>query len=148
MKYLTDKYGAMYRLNIFGYETIILTDPLSIKEPYQNPILSNRSAVLSNLFGKTWIDYNNAKTHRKIIVGALNGKYGFKRGAIEDRILRECDILLDSIKTHNGDVFDIQSYIRNATGSIMFSIFIGAHFDWNNEGLKQVIKANTDRVGA
>ena len=148
MKYLTDKYGAIYCLNIFGYETIVLTDHLTIKEAYQNPFLSNRanSKLAHQLPGKTWIDYNDAKTHRKIILGALSGKYGFKRGVIEDRILRECEILKDAVKTHNGNVFDIQLYIRNATASVMFSVFIGVHLDWNNEGLKQVMKANSDRM--
>ena len=148
MEHLTEKYGSIYRLNIFGFETIVLTDHRTLKEAFQNPILSNRAnSELSIQFtGKTWIEYDQAKVHRKIILGALNGKFGFKRGVIEDRILKECEILLDAVKPHNGDVFDIQFYIRNATASIMFSIFIGAQFDWNNEGLKNVMKANSDRV--
>ncbi|XP_072051489.1 cytochrome P450 2U1-like [Amphiura filiformis] len=135
--HLVDKYGDgdIVSVNICGQEIVILSKDNVIKEAYTNPSLSDRAIVEV----QSWIRYDTAKIHRKIIIGALKGNYGYKTERLEQVIREECQLLSSEIKHLIGKDFDVSLLLRNATANIVLSFTTGKHFEWSNQKLHKLL---------
>uniref|UniRef100_A0A8D0CVL4 Cytochrome P450 2K1-like n=1 Tax=Sander lucioperca TaxID=283035 RepID=A0A8D0CVL4_SANLU len=96
---------------------------LDLKRPYLTLLKVRKRVLWSN--GDSW------KEMRRFALTNLRD-FGMGKKASEDKIIEECDYLIEVFKTFKGEAFDTTQPINYAVSNIICSIVYGSRFEYDD----------------
>ncbi|XP_072043074.1 cytochrome P450 2J4-like [Amphiura filiformis] len=137
------KYGNVFSLNALGYTVVVLNTYETIKEAFQNPLLSDRprnvlaeemhvTPGVANACGESW------KQQRRFSLSTLRG-FGVGKRTFEGQISQETQTLLDEFGKRQKQPFDPQYLIGNAVSNVICSVVFGQRYEYTDEDFKELL---------
>ncbi|XP_068454926.1 cytochrome P450 2K1-like [Clinocottus analis] len=135
---LSKKYGSVFTVYmgpskvvvLAGYKTVKEAlvnhaDEFGEKEPHRILLETHRGNGILMANGESW------KEMRRFAITNLRD-FGMGKKACEDKIIEECEQLIEVFKKFKGEAFDTAHPINYAVSNIICSIVYGSRFEYND----------------
>ncbi|XP_044531717.1 cytochrome P450 2K6-like isoform X1 [Gracilinanus agilis] len=138
MQELSKKYGPIFSLRMGPKTVVVLSGYETVKDalvnyseqfgerahvPIFERVFEGRGIVFSH--GENW------KTIRRFSLATLRN-FGMGKKVIEERILEECQHLIQVFESHQGKPFEISTILNASVANIIVSILLGKRFDYKD----------------
>ncbi|KAM9316093.1 cytochrome P450 2K6-like [Gastrophryne carolinensis] len=142
---LAEKYGPVYSIQVGMQKMIILCGYETVKDLLLNhsdefvdkadvPIFME----IAQGHGIVFSNGNNWKTMRRFTLSTLRD-FGMGKNTIEDRILEECNSLVEAFRNYKGKPFENTMIMNASVANVIVSILLGHRFDYNDSKLQRLI---------
>ncbi|XP_039596211.1 cytochrome P450 2K1-like [Polypterus senegalus] len=135
---LSEKYGGVFTFHVGSTKFVILCGYDAVKEALVNQPddfgdrgLRKINKELSRGDGIVFGRGESWKTMRRFTLSTLRD-FGMGKRTIEDRIVEECQNLMDVFESHKGQPFNPKMIINSAVSNIICSIIFGDRFDYQD----------------
>ncbi|XP_036624585.1 cytochrome P450 2K1-like [Trichosurus vulpecula] len=135
---LSQKYGSIFSLRMGPKKVVVLSGYETVKDALVNHSeeFGERAHVpiFEKLFEGKGISFshgNNSKIIRRFTLTTLRN-FGMGKKAIEERIVEECQHLIQVFESHQGKPFEISTIMNASTANIIASIVLGKRFDYQD----------------
>ncbi|CAI5684566.1 unnamed protein product [Oreochromis niloticus] len=141
---LSRKYGSVFTLYLGPKKVVILAGYKTVKEV--DEVFGDRISLkvlddYSQGHGLLWSNGETWKEMRRFALTNLRD-FGMGKRACEDKIIEECQHLIDIFENFKGEAFDTTHPINCAVSNIICSIVYGSRFEYNDPEFTSMI----DRV--
>ncbi|XP_038582470.1 cytochrome P450 2K1-like [Micropterus salmoides] len=135
---LSKKYGSVFTVYLGPKKVVVLAGYKTVKEALVNhaeefgdrdPIQLMHDASKGN--GVLWSNGDSWKEMRRFALTNLRD-FGMGKKACEDKIIEECDYLLEVFKKFKGEAFDTTQPMNYAVSNIICSIVYGSRFEYDD----------------
>ncbi|KAM5165067.1 cytochrome P450 2C5-like [Mantella aurantiaca] len=149
---LSKKYGPVYSIQIGEEKMVILCGYETVKDALINHAdeFSGRPVVplfheITKGHGVIFAHNETWKVMRRFTLSTLRD-FGMGKKTIEDKILEECDCLVNKIKLFKGEPFDNRMIINAAVANIIVSILLSHRFDYEDATLLRLLKIVNENI--
>ncbi|XP_045917532.1 cytochrome P450 2K1-like isoform X2 [Micropterus dolomieu] len=135
---LSKKYGSVFTVYLGPKKVVVLAGYKTVKEALVNhaeefgdrdPIQLMHDASKGN--GVLWSNGDSWKEMRRFALTNLRD-FGMGKKACEDKIIEECDYLIEVFKKFKGEAFDTTQPMNYAVSNIICSIVYGSRFEYDD----------------
>ncbi|XP_077408808.1 cytochrome P450 2K4-like isoform X2 [Vanacampus margaritifer] len=95
--------------------------------------------ILALTRGVVWANGDSWKEMRRFALSNLRD-FGMGRKACEDKIVEECQHLLEVFKNFSGDAFDTQRPVNYAVSNIICSLVFGSRFQYDDPAFTAMVQ--------
>ncbi|KAI3364590.1 hypothetical protein L3Q82_011375 [Scortum barcoo] len=149
---LSKKYGSVFTV-YFGYQkVVVLAGYKTVKEALVNYAdeFGERDMLLivdefNQGHGVIWSNGDSWKEMRRFALTNLRD-FGMGKKACEDKIIEECDYLIEVFKKFKGEAFDTSQPINYAVSNIICSIVYGSRFEYDNPKFTSMVDQTNKRI--
>ncbi|XP_031607452.2 cytochrome P450 2K4-like isoform X1 [Oreochromis aureus] len=145
---LSRKYGSVFTVYLGPKKVVILAGYKTVKEALvdYDEVFGDRISLkvlddYSQGHGLLWSNGETWKEMRRFALTNLRD-FGMGKRACEDKIIEECQHLIDIFENFKGEAFDTTHPINCAVSNITCSIVYGSRFEYNDPEFTSMI----DRV--
>uniref|UniRef100_A0A673CDD8 Cytochrome P450 2K1-like n=1 Tax=Sphaeramia orbicularis TaxID=375764 RepID=A0A673CDD8_9TELE len=137
---LSKKYGSVFTIYFGPKKVVVLAGYKTVKEALVNKadVFGERDpmkiaeCMLNYLVtGVLWSNGDSWKEMRRFALTNLRD-YGMGKKACEDKIIEECQYLMEVFKTFKGEAFDTTQPMNYAVSNIICSLVYGSRFEYDN----------------
>uniref|UniRef100_A0A673CEY0 Cytochrome P450 2K1-like n=1 Tax=Sphaeramia orbicularis TaxID=375764 RepID=A0A673CEY0_9TELE len=134
---LSKKYGSVFTIYFGPKKVVVLAGYKTVKEALVNKadVFGERDpmkiAESSKGHGVLWSNGDSWKEMRRFALTNLRD-YGMGKKACEDKIIEECQYLMEVFKTFKGEAFDTTQPMNYAVSNIICSLVYGSRFEYDN----------------
>ncbi|XP_037304932.2 cytochrome P450 2K1-like [Pungitius pungitius] len=135
---LSKKYGSVFTVYMGPEKVVVLAGYKTVKEALVNRAdeFGDRQAMRiiheSNQgHGVIWSNGDSWKDMRRFALTNLRD-FGMGKRASEDKIIEECEHLIEVFKKHKGEPFDTTQPMNYAVSNIICSIVYGSRFEYDD----------------
>ncbi|XP_054473937.1 cytochrome P450 2K1-like [Anoplopoma fimbria] len=135
---LSKKYGSVFTFYLGPEKVVVLAGYKTVKEALVNHAeeFGDRQPMqiatdYNNGHGVIWSNGDSWKDMRRFALTNLRD-FGMGKRACEDKIIEECDQLIQVFKKHKGEAFDTTQPINYAVSNIICSIVYGNRFEYDD----------------
>ncbi|XP_078130938.1 cytochrome P450 2K1-like [Sander vitreus] len=135
---LTKKYGSVFTVYLGPQKVVVLAGYKTVKEALVNYAdeFGERDPMLimqeySQGHGVLWSNGDSWKEMRRFALTNLRD-FGMGKKASEDKIIEECEYLIEVFKKFKGEAFDTTQPISYAVSNIICSIVYGSRFEYDD----------------
>ncbi|CAH0381736.1 unnamed protein product [Bemisia tabaci] len=135
---LVSKYGKIYSLKFGNLTTVVLADPVLIREAFRKDVFSGRADLyvthgIMEGYGLIVPEGERWKEQRQFAVSTLRDlgmvKFGAKRSHMEQRIMKGVQALFRSLDAFGGSDVDLTHPLFHSVGTVMYSLVLGKTWD-------------------
>uniref|UniRef100_A0A8D0CST7 Cytochrome P450 2K1-like n=1 Tax=Sander lucioperca TaxID=283035 RepID=A0A8D0CST7_SANLU len=135
---LSKTYGSVFTVYLGPQKVVVLAGYKTVKEALVNyadefgerdPMLIMEESNQGH--GLLWSNGDSWKEMRRFALTNLRD-FGMGKKASEDKIIEECDYLIEVFKTFKGKSFDTTQPINYAVSNIICSIVYGSRFEYDD----------------
>ncbi|KAK3603399.1 hypothetical protein CHS0354_009380 [Potamilus streckersoni] len=143
---LSQKYGPVFRIKLYGDEIVVLNDYKSIytalvangNEVAGRPSMYRTEHADRNRNSIVWQTYTpKLKMLRKEVHKSLR-MFGDGLNSLEDKCLPEVEALIVRIRDTDGHPFDPWDYIYDTTCNVMLLLLLGVRFSYTGDELNRL----------
>ncbi|XP_077147730.1 cytochrome P450 2C23-like [Ranitomeya variabilis] len=149
---ISKKYGTVFSLQLGQEKLVILTGYETVKDALMNygeefsgrpvsPIVS----VTSNGYGVLFSHGENWKMMRKFTLSTLRD-FGMGKRSIENKIMEECENLMQTFRSYAGKPFDNQFIMNTAVANIIVSILLDQRFEYDDPTALKLISLINENI--
>ncbi|XP_032398639.1 cytochrome P450 2K1 [Etheostoma spectabile] len=135
---LSKKYGSVFTIFLGPKKVVVLAGYKTVKEALVNhaqefgerdplPIMKEYEKG----HGITWANGDSWKEMRRFALSNLKN-FGMGKKASEDKIIEECELLIELLKKLKGEAFATSQPIKQAISNIICSIVYGSRFEYDD----------------
>nr|XP_006137091.1 cytochrome P450 2K6-like [Pelodiscus sinensis] len=135
---LSEKYGPVFSIQMGPKKMVVLSGYKMVKEALVNQAdaFAERPKIpifekLAKGHGIIFAHGENWKAMRRFTLTTLRD-FGMGKRTIEDKILEECDYLIQEFESHEGSSFDTTETMNVAVSNVIVSIMLGHRFDYKD----------------
>uniref|UniRef100_A0A3Q1K2Y8 Uncharacterized protein n=2 Tax=Anabas testudineus TaxID=64144 RepID=A0A3Q1K2Y8_ANATE len=135
---LSKKYGSVFTVYLGSRKVVVLSGYKTMKEALVNyadvfgekdpPVIAQE---FSRGHGVIWSNGDSWKEMRRFALANLRD-FGMGKKACEDKIIEECNFLIDALKNFRGEPFDMTKSVGYAVSNIICSIVYGSRFEYSD----------------
>ncbi|XP_055986609.1 cytochrome P450 2K1-like [Sorex fumeus] len=154
---LSQKYGSIYSIQMGPKKVVVLSGYETVKDALVNygDHFSERPEVpiFERLFEGKGIIFSHGemwKTMRRFSLTTLRN-FGMGKRAIEDRIIEECNHLIQNFELHRGKPFEVTTIMNASVANVIVSVLFGKRFDYQDPQflrLLDLISENVKLIGS
>ncbi|XP_049621185.1 cytochrome P450 2K6-like [Suncus etruscus] len=152
MMELSQKYGSIYSIQMGPKKVVVLAGYETVKDALVNygnqfserpevPIFEEffegKGLIFSH--GETW------KTLRRFSLTTLRN-FGMGKRVIEDRIIEECNHLIQNFESHKGKPFEVAKVISASVANVIVSVLFGKRFDYQDPQYLRLLALISENV--
>ncbi|XP_045898475.1 cytochrome P450 2K1-like [Micropterus dolomieu] len=135
---LSKKYGSVFTIYMGPKKVVVLAGYKTVKEALVNhaeefgdrdPMQVMQDTSKGN--GVLWSNGDSWKEMRRFALTNLRD-FGMGKKACEDKIIEECDYLIEVFKKFKGEAFDTTQPMNYAVSNIICSIVYGSRFEYDD----------------
>ncbi|XP_074046099.1 cytochrome P450 2K1-like [Macrotis lagotis] len=149
---LSQKYGSIFSLWMGPKKVVVLSGYETVKDalvnhseefgerahiPVFEKIFEGKGIIFSH--GENW------KITRRFSLTTLRN-FGMGKRAIEERIVEECEHLIQVFKSHQGKPFETHTIMNAAVSNIIVSILLGKRFDYQDPQFLRLLHLISENV--
>ncbi|KAL3979392.1 pogo transposable element with ZNF domain [Sarotherodon galilaeus] len=145
---LSKKYGSVFTVYFGPQKVVVLAGYRTVKEALvdYDEVFGDRDPFLivhemNHGNGVVWSNGDSWKEMRRFALTNLRD-FGMGKRACEDKIIEECQRLLEVFKKFKGEAFDTNQRLSYAVSNIICSIVYGSRFEYNDPEFTSLV----DRV--
>ncbi|XP_041814155.1 cytochrome P450 2K1-like isoform X1 [Chelmon rostratus] len=146
---LSKKYGSVFTVYFGPKQVVVLAGYKTVKEALVNHAeeFGDRDSVQimddsSQGHGVLWSNGDSWKEMRRFALANLRD-FGMGKKVCEDKIIEECDYLIEVFKEFKGEAFDTTQPMNRAVSNIICSIVYGSRFEYDDpEFMSLVYRTN------
>uniref|UniRef100_A0A3Q2PJ91 Cytochrome P450 2K1 n=1 Tax=Fundulus heteroclitus TaxID=8078 RepID=A0A3Q2PJ91_FUNHE len=142
---LSKTYGSVFTVYLGSKKVVVLTGYKTIKEAFVSyaDVFGERNvptvAKDTNLHhGIAWANGDSWKEMRRFALVKLKD-FGMGKKACEEKIIEECQLLIQEFKKFKGEAFDMSQHVNYAVCNIISSMVYGNRFDYNDPDFKTIV---------
>ncbi|XP_004696623.1 cytochrome P450 2K6-like [Echinops telfairi] len=135
---LSQKYGSIYSIQMGPRKAVVLSGYETVKDALVNhgDQFGERSQVpiFERLFegrGITFSHGENWKNMRRFSLTTLRN-FGMGKRVIEEKIIEECQHLIQNFKSQKGKPFEIKTVLNASVANVIVSVLLGKRFDYQD----------------
>ncbi|KAF1376954.1 hypothetical protein PFLUV_G00216870 [Perca fluviatilis] len=135
---LSKTYGSVFTVYLGPQKVVVLAGYKTVKEALVNYAdeFGERDPMLimqeyNEGHGLIWANGDSWKEMRRFALTNLRD-FGMGKKASEDKIIEECEHLIDVFKTFKGEAFDTTQSMNYAVSNIICSIVYGSRFEYDD----------------
>ncbi|XP_054856464.1 cytochrome P450 2J2-like [Eublepharis macularius] len=143
---LAQKYGPIFSLHMGGtlfvfvhgfplVKEVLVTRGTEFAGRPQNPVIeviTKRKGIISVPYGQVW------KEQRRFSLMVLRN-FGLGKRSVEERILDEATVLMQSFEENMREPFDPFCFIDNAVTNIISNFLFGKRFGYDDHSLRNIL---------
>ncbi|XP_044025018.1 cytochrome P450 2K1-like isoform X1 [Siniperca chuatsi] len=142
---LSKKYGSVFTVYFGPKKVVVLAGYKTVKEALVNhaeefgdrdPMQIMHDSTQGN--GVIWSNGDSWKEMRRFALTNLRD-FGMGKKACEDKIIEECDYLIEVFKKFKGEAFDTTQPINYAVSNIICSIVYGSRFEYDDPAFTSLV---------
>ncbi|XP_077408817.1 cytochrome P450 2K4-like isoform X2 [Vanacampus margaritifer] len=153
---MSKKYGPVFTFHMGPKKVVVLAGYKTVKEALvqhaeefgeRDPLNTIKETKLEH--GVIWTNGDSWKEMRRFALSNLRD-FGMGKKACEDKIVEECQHLLEVFKNFRGEAFDTQQALNYAVSNIICSLVFGSRFQYDDPaftGMVQRTSRNIQIVG-
>ncbi|XP_077408809.1 cytochrome P450 2K4-like isoform X3 [Vanacampus margaritifer] len=143
---MSKKYGQVFTFHMGPKKVVVLAGFKTVKEALvqraeefgeRQPMEALKEDKLVN--GVVWANGDSWKEMRRFALSNLRD-FGMGRKACEDKIVEECQHLLEVFKNFSGDAFDTQRPVNYAVSNIICSLVFGSRFQYDDPAFTAMVQ--------
>uniref|UniRef100_A0A671X3S2 Uncharacterized protein n=1 Tax=Sparus aurata TaxID=8175 RepID=A0A671X3S2_SPAAU len=149
---LSKKYGSVFTVYLGPQKVVVLAGYKAVKEALVNNAeeFGDRDYLpiaheLNKGHGVLWSNGDSWKEMRRFALTNLRD-FGMGKRACEDKIIEECDYLIEVFKKHKGKSFDTTQSVNYAVSNIICSIVYGNRFDYHDPRFTSMVDTTNKRI--
>uniref|UniRef100_A0A3P9C461 Cytochrome P450 2K1-like n=1 Tax=Maylandia zebra TaxID=106582 RepID=A0A3P9C461_9CICH len=135
---LSKKYGSVFTVYLGPQKVVVLAGYKTVKEALvdYDEVFGDRDPILivhqmNHGNGVVWSNGDSWKEMRRFALTNLRD-FGMGKRACEDKIIEECQYLIEVFKKFKGEAFDTNQRLSYAVSNIICSIVYGSRFEYND----------------
>uniref|UniRef100_A0A3Q4MKE6 Cytochrome P450 2K1-like n=1 Tax=Neolamprologus brichardi TaxID=32507 RepID=A0A3Q4MKE6_NEOBR len=135
---LSKKYGSVFTVYLGPKKVVVLAGYKTVKQALvdYDDVFGDRSPTklaheLTKEHGVLWSNGDSWREMRRFALTKLRD-FGMGKRACEDKIIEECQHLIEVFKKFKGEAFDTTQSINCAVSNIICSIVYGSRFEYND----------------
>ncbi|XP_005753175.1 cytochrome P450 2K1-like [Pundamilia nyererei] len=135
---LSKKYGSVFTVYLGPQKVVVLAGYKTVKEALvdYDEVFGDRDPILivhqiNHGNGVLWSNGDSWKEMRRFALTNLRD-FGMGKRACEDKIIEECQYLIEVFKQFKGEAFDTNQRLSYAVSNIICSIVYGSRFEYND----------------
>uniref|UniRef100_A0A669F7Z7 Cytochrome P450 2K1-like n=1 Tax=Oreochromis niloticus TaxID=8128 RepID=A0A669F7Z7_ORENI len=135
---LSKKYGSVFTVYFGPQKVVVLAGYRTVKEALvdYDEVFGDRDPFLivhemNHGNGVVWSNSDSWKEMRRFALTNLRD-FGMGKRACEDKIIEECQRLLEVFKKFKGEAFDTNQRLSYAVSNIICSMVYGSRFEYND----------------
>uniref|UniRef100_A0A673CJR3 Cytochrome P450 2K1-like n=1 Tax=Sphaeramia orbicularis TaxID=375764 RepID=A0A673CJR3_9TELE len=134
---LSKKYGSVFTIYFGPKKVVVLAGYKTVKEALVDKadVFGERDPMKivesSKGHGVLWSNGDSWKEMRRFTLTNLRD-YGMGKKACEDKIIEECQHLIEVFKTFKGEAFDTTQPMNYAVSNIICSLVYGSRFEYDD----------------
>ncbi|XP_006860677.1 PREDICTED: cytochrome P450 2K4-like [Chrysochloris asiatica] len=135
---LSQKYGSIYSIQMGPRTAVVLSGYDTVKDALVNygDQFGERSHVpiFEKLFEGKGITFSHGETWKSMRRFSLTTlrNFGMGKRIIEDKIIEECQHLIQNFKSQRGKPFEIKTVMNASVANIIVSVLLGKRFDYQD----------------
>ncbi|XP_063771219.1 cytochrome P450 2K6-like [Pseudophryne corroboree] len=149
---MSEKYGPVFSVQL-GTETfVILCGYDAVKDALINHAEEFSERPYTAMLDKTSRGYGilfahgeNWKVMRRFTLSTLRD-YGMGKKSIENKIIDECECLMQTFRSYEGKPFNNMTIINAAVANIIVSIVIGHRFEYGDQNILRLMSLVNENV--
>ncbi|XP_072299398.1 cytochrome P450 2K1-like [Eucyclogobius newberryi] len=149
---MSKKYGSIFTLYLGPNKVVVLAGFKTVKEalvgfaedfgerdipPIFQDIAQGHGIIFSN--GETWQEM------RRFALSTLRD-FGMGKRLAEDKIIEECQYLVQEFEKHKGNPFDTSQPVNHATSNIISAIVYGSRFEYDDPIFKNMVARANENI--
>ncbi|XP_044145181.1 cytochrome P450 2K6-like [Bufo gargarizans] len=149
---ISKKYGTVFSVNfgtdkmviVCGYDTV--KDVLiNHAEEFAGRPVTAIGAMTLQKYGVIFSNGENWKIMRRFTLSTLRD-YGMGKKSLENKIIEECESLINKFRSFEGKPFNNHTIINAAVANIIVSILMDQRFDYDNPTLLKLMRLINENV--
>ncbi|XP_068565184.1 cytochrome P450 2K1-like [Cebidichthys violaceus] len=148
---LSKKYGSVFTVYMGPQKVVVLAGYKTVKEALVNhaDVFGDRDQMqithdANNGHGVLWSNGDSWKDMRRFALTNLRD-FGMGKRAVEEKIIEECDQLIEVFKNYKGEAFDSTQPVNYAVSNIICSIVYGNRFEYDDPHFTSLVD-RTNRI--
>uniref|UniRef100_A0A3P8NT18 Cytochrome P450 2K1-like n=1 Tax=Astatotilapia calliptera TaxID=8154 RepID=A0A3P8NT18_ASTCA len=151
---LSKKYGSVFTVYLGTKKVVVLSGYKTVKEALvdyddvfgdrNKPEIMLKLLCKNFISGVVWSNGDSWKEMRRFALTNLRD-FGMGKRACEDKIIEECQYLIEVFKKFQGEAFDTTQPVNCAVSNIICSIVYGSRFEYNDPEFILLVK-RTSRI--
>uniref|UniRef100_A0A3Q2DC04 Cytochrome P450 2K4-like n=2 Tax=Cyprinodon variegatus TaxID=28743 RepID=A0A3Q2DC04_CYPVA len=148
---LSKKYGPVFTVYMGSRKMVVLTGYKTIKEAFVGYAdeFGEREAPrmtkeVNQQHGIAWANGDSWKEMRRFALTKLKD-FGMGKKVCEEKIVEECQLLMQEFKKFKGEAFDMTQHISYAVCNIICSMVYGKRFEYDDVDFKTIVN-RTNRL--
>ncbi|XP_068454927.1 cytochrome P450 2K1-like [Clinocottus analis] len=149
---LSKKYGSVFTVYMGPQKVVVLAGYKTVKEALVNRAeeFGDRHALQSmddssHGNGVIWSNGDSWKEMRRFALTNLRD-FGMGKRASEDKIIEECEQLIEVFKKHKGEAFDSTQPMNCAVSNIICSIIYGSRFEYDDPEFTSLVERTNRNI--
>ncbi|XP_051908128.1 cytochrome P450 2K1-like isoform X2 [Hippocampus zosterae] len=149
---MSKKYGPVFRVYLGSKKVVVLAGHKVVKEALVNYAeeFGDRDILrivsqYNNGHGVIWSNGDSWKEMRRFALTNLKD-FGMGKKACEDKIIEECQYLLEVVRNFKGNAFDTTQPINYAVSNIITSIVYGDRFNYDDPEFNAMVDGMNRRI--
>uniref|UniRef100_A0A673CL74 Cytochrome P450 2K1-like n=3 Tax=Sphaeramia orbicularis TaxID=375764 RepID=A0A673CL74_9TELE len=149
---MSKKYGPVFTVYLGPKKVVVLAGYKTVKEALVNQAdeFGERDslAIVNDTYsehGVLWSNGESWKEMRRFTLTNLRD-YGMGKKACEDKIIEECQYLIEVFKEFKGQAFDTTQPINYAVSNIICSMVYGSRFEYDDPQFTSMVDRTTRRI--
>uniref|UniRef100_A0A3Q3WHG3 Uncharacterized protein n=1 Tax=Mola mola TaxID=94237 RepID=A0A3Q3WHG3_MOLML len=146
------KYGSVFTVYLGTSKVVVLAGYKTVKEALVNKAEEFGDRYISPIFydisqghGILFANGDSWKEMRRFALTTLRD-FGMGKRIAEDKILEECNYLIQMFEAHKGKPFDTTSPVNYATSNIISSIVYGSRFEYSDPRFRAMVKRANENI--
>ncbi|XP_077367240.1 cytochrome P450 2K4-like [Festucalex cinctus] len=140
---MSKKYGQVFTFHMGPKKVVVLAGYKTVKEALVQHAeeFGERQPLEGHKVehGITWTNGDSWKEMRRFALSNLRD-FGMGKKACEDKIIEECQHLLEVFKEFRGEAFDTQQPLSYAVSNIICSLVFGSRFQYDDPDFRAMVK--------
>ncbi|XP_061668845.1 cytochrome P450 2K1-like isoform X2 [Syngnathoides biaculeatus] len=149
---MSKKYGPVFTFHMGPKKIVVLTGYKAVKEALvqhgetfgeREPLNTVKESKLEH--GVLWTNGESWKEMRRFALSNLRD-FGMGKKACEDKIIEECQHLLEVFRNFRGEAFDNNQPINYAVSNIICSLVFGSRFQYDDPAFTAMVQRSSRSV--
>ncbi|XP_073530085.1 cytochrome P450 2K1-like [Phyllobates terribilis] len=149
---ISKTYGSVFSVHMGTKKFVILCGYETVKDALINhaeefagrPVTAMGSKT-SNGYGILFSNGENWKVMRRFTLSTLRD-YGMGKKGIEEKIIEECDFLMQKFRSYGGKPFNNLHIINAAVANIIVSILLDHRFEYDDPTILKLIRLTNENI--
>ncbi|XP_056871630.1 cytochrome P450 2K1-like isoform X1 [Takifugu flavidus] len=149
---LSQKYGPIFRVYLASKKVVVLAGYTAVKQALVNQAEDFGEREIFPIFhdfnkgnGILFTNGDQWKEMRRFALMTLKD-FGMGKRTIEEKIIEECQYLIEAFEQHQGEAFSNAQVISYATSNIISAIMYGRRFDYKDPTFQAMIERDHEVI--
>ncbi|XP_029014808.1 cytochrome P450 2K1-like [Betta splendens] len=146
------KYGSVFTVYFGPNKVVVLAGYKTVKEALVNHAEEFGDRDIAPIFVDMNLDHgiifangDSWKEMRRFALSTLRD-FGMGKRTVEDKILEECEHLIQMFETHKGNAFDTARALNYASSNIISSIVYGSRFEYDDPRFISMVEQASENI--